>query len=77
MPDYSNRPLNRIFTSVPPNYDLINRMFTWRMDERWRKRTARLCLENEPVKVMDLCTGTRDLAIQLARLSNGSVKITG
>lgn len=75
--EYSNRPLNKIFTAVPPNYDLINRLFTWRMDECWRKKTARLCLENDPAEVMDLCTGTGDLAIRLARESGGKAKITG
>ena len=77
MPDYSSRPLNKIFTSVPPNYDLINRLFTWRMDECWRKKTARICLEEHPEQVMDLCTGTGDLAVQLARLSGGNTAITG
>jgi demethylmenaquinone methyltransferase / 2-methoxy-6-polyprenyl-1,4-benzoquinol methylase len=72
-----SRPLYKIFSSVPPSYDLINRLFTWRMDERWRKRAAKLVLENEPQRIMDLCTGTGDLAIHIAGISGGGTGITG
>lgn len=71
------RPLYHIFTSVPPSYDLINRLFTWRMDERWRKKAARICLEGDPIRVMDLCTGTGDLAIRFANRMRPGVEITG
>lgn len=71
------RPLYRIFTAVPPSYDLINRIFTLRLDERWRKQAAKECLADNPGKVMDLCTGTGDLAVRLAKDSGGKVEITG
>ncbi len=71
------RPLYKIFTAVPPSYDLINRIFTLRLDEKWRKQAAAECLADSPAKVMDLCTGTGDLAVRLAKMSNGSVEITG
>jgi demethylmenaquinone methyltransferase/2-methoxy-6-polyprenyl-1,4-benzoquinol methylase len=64
------RPLHTIFTAVPDRYDIINRIFTGGLDERWRRRLARICLESNPQKVLDLCCGTGDLAIWLARLSN-------
>lgn len=69
------RPLYHIFTAVPPSYDLINRLFTWRLDERWRKKAAQICLEDNPGKVMDLCTGTGDLAIRFAAASNNGTEI--
>jgi len=71
------RPLYKIFTAVTPSYDLVNRLFTMRLDECWRKKAAAECLAGDPAKVMDLCTGTGDLAIRLARMSNGSREITG
>ena len=71
------RPLYNIFTTVPPSYDLINRLFTWRLDERWRKKAARICLENAPARVMDLCTGTGDLAIRFAAIAGTGTEITG
>jgi demethylmenaquinone methyltransferase/2-methoxy-6-polyprenyl-1,4-benzoquinol methylase len=71
------RPLYRIFTAVPPSYDLINRIFTLRLDERWRKQAAKECLAGSPRRVMDLCTGTGDLAVRLAKNTGGKVEITG
>jgi len=70
------RPLYKIFTAVPPSYDLINRIFTLRLDEKWRKKAAMECLADQPARIMDLCTGTGDLAIRLAKMSK-SVEITG
>jgi demethylmenaquinone methyltransferase/2-methoxy-6-polyprenyl-1,4-benzoquinol methylase len=71
------RPLYSIFTAVPPYYDLVNRIFTWGLDERWRRHTARLCLESQPKRVLDLCCGTGDLAIWLARLAPVGTEVVG
>ncbi len=72
-----SRPLHNIFTAVPPSYDLINRLFTWRLDERWRKKAAGICLEGNPKHVMDLCTGTGDLAVRFAKIAGPGTEITG
>jgi demethylmenaquinone methyltransferase/2-methoxy-6-polyprenyl-1,4-benzoquinol methylase len=71
------RPLYKIFTAVPPSYDIINRIFTLSLDERWRKKAAKECLADNPTTVMDLCTGTGDLVVRLARLSGGKSELTG
>jgi demethylmenaquinone methyltransferase / 2-methoxy-6-polyprenyl-1,4-benzoquinol methylase len=71
------RPLHRMFTAVPPTYDLINRVFTLRLDERWRKIAAKYILAENPAKIMDLCTGTGDLALRLAKMADGKIEITG
>jgi demethylmenaquinone methyltransferase / 2-methoxy-6-polyprenyl-1,4-benzoquinol methylase len=72
-----SRPLYKIFTAVPPSYDLINRIFTMRLDENWRIKAARECLSGSPLRILDLCTGTGDLAIRLARMSINEQEITG
>ena len=69
------RPLERMFNEVPARYDMLNRVLTWRLDERWRKTVVRKCLEARPSRVLDLCTGTGDLAIRLAKEVNGETKI--
>jgi len=71
------RPLYRIFTAVPPSYDLVNRIITLRLDVRWRKLAAKAILTENPAKVMDLCTGTGDLAIRLAKMADGKTEIAG
>ena len=71
------RPLQKMFMEVPGNYDRMNRILTWRLDERWRKMAARECVSDDPEKVLDLCTGTGDLAMHLAGLLNGTTEIYG
>jgi demethylmenaquinone methyltransferase/2-methoxy-6-polyprenyl-1,4-benzoquinol methylase len=72
-----SKPLYAMFTAVPPRYDLINRIVTWGLDERWRRKAARECLTARPKKVLDLCCGTGDLAINLARLAENNVELVG
>ncbi len=62
---------------MPGRYDLINCIFTWGLDERWRLKAARLCLETQPKMILDLCCGTGDLAIRLAQLADSSTKVIG
>jgi demethylmenaquinone methyltransferase/2-methoxy-6-polyprenyl-1,4-benzoquinol methylase len=69
------RPLERMFNEVPGRYDLLNRIITWGQDERWRKHAAKECLSGNPAAILDLCTGTGDLALQIAKRCNGSVHI--
>ena len=72
-----NKPLHHIFTAVPRRYDLINHIITWGMDSLWRLKAARECLATKPRRVLDLCCGTGDLAISLARLADDNVELTG
>ncbi len=72
-----NQPLHRMFTAVPPRYDLINRIITWGLDKRWRREAARECLASQPAKILDLCCGTGDLAVSLAQLAENNVALTG
>ena len=71
------KPLHKIFTAVPDRYDLINRIFTWGQDAKWRRKTAGLCLVNQPDKILDLCCGTGDLAIDLAKNAPQASSVTG
>ena len=73
----SRRPLYDMFIAVPRRYDLINRIITWGLDNRWRRKAARECLTSQPRNVLDLCCGTGDLAIELARLAENNVELAG
>ncbi|NTU61589.1 MAG: class I SAM-dependent methyltransferase, partial [Caldiserica bacterium] len=77
MKQKQQKPLHAIFTDIPPHYDLINHIATLGLDTRWRNALARKCLENNPAKMLDLCCGTGDLALTVAKFSKGSVEITG
>ncbi len=62
-----------MFTAVPPRYDLINRIITLGMDEIWRRQAAMECLSSHPARILDVCCGTGDLALRLARMSDAQV----
>ena len=66
-----------MFTDVPPRYDLVNTLITWNMDKRWRKLAARACLTSDTNRVLDLCCGTGDLAINIAEMAEKTVEISG
>ena len=58
-----------MFDRIMPRYDLMNRIMTGGTDEAWRKRVAngdRLGPDGHPV-VLDIATGTGDLAFAIAR----------
>lgn len=66
-----------MFTALPRRYDLVNHVITWGLDRRWRWEAAKECLASQPKKVLDLCCGTGDLAIDIARLVESDVRVTG
>lgn len=71
------KPLYDIFTAVPERYDLINRIFTWGLDRKWRLAAIRTCHATQPKIILDLCCGTGDMAIGLARIARPDTTVIG
>lgn len=59
--------IRRMFDAVARRYDLLNRLLSFGLDRRWRAQTARLMMTESPARVLDVCTGTGDLATACAR----------
>lgn len=55
-----------MFNRIAPRYDRMNRIMTAGIDGRWRKKAAALADVAAGDRVLDCCTGTGDLAIELA-----------
>jgi len=66
-----------VFTSVPPRYDLINQLFTLGLDGWWRRLAVRECLKDGQEKVLDICCGTGDLSLTLAKVGGGNIEVVG
>ncbi len=57
-----------MFDGIAHRYDLVNRVISLGIDQSWRRKTVK-ALELQPgAKVLDLATGTADLALMIARL---------
>jgi demethylmenaquinone methyltransferase/2-methoxy-6-polyprenyl-1,4-benzoquinol methylase len=56
-----------MFGSIAPRYDLANHLLSCGIDFYWRKRVAGIVASWRPNKVVDLATGTGDLALALQR----------
>jgi demethylmenaquinone methyltransferase / 2-methoxy-6-polyprenyl-1,4-benzoquinol methylase len=64
-----------MFDAIAPRYDLVNRIMTFRMDVRWRKRTVRSLGLRPDAVVVDLACGTGDLCRELAAAGAAPVGI--
>ena len=73
--DEKKAAVRAMFDAIAPRYDLVNRIMTFRLDVRWRRRTVRdLALEQGSV-VLDLAGGTGDLCIDLRRAGHAPISI--
>lgn len=76
--DKSNARIRTMFGSIAPYYDLLNHLLSLNIDKRWRAQTVKLV---PPVAdagpVLDLCTGSGDLAIAYHRAGKGTIPVYG
>ncbi len=56
-----------MFDAVAPRYDLLNRLLSAGIDRYWRSRAVRMLSDEQPQRVLDVATGTADLAIKIER----------
>ena len=59
------RAVQEMFDTVAPRYDLVNRIMTFRLDGRWRKKAVRRLALPRGSRVLDLASGTGDLCVVL------------
>ena len=66
--------VERMFDAISPKYDLLNRVFSLGIDQGWRRKVIRM-VGAEPVKeLLDVATGTADLAILASSVAE---RVTG
>ena len=79
-PEKSNKNSKKIqvqsmFNSIAPRYDYINGIMTFNMDKYWRREVCNMVLKNNPESIIDIATGTGDIAYDLIQVNNKVVGI--
>jgi demethylmenaquinone methyltransferase/2-methoxy-6-polyprenyl-1,4-benzoquinol methylase len=83
--DKSPRKIREMFDLISPRYDFLNHLLSLNIDVLWRRRAAELCwpalkggeaTPSGPKRVLDVCSGTGDLALELRRRWNCDVTAT-
>jgi demethylmenaquinone methyltransferase/2-methoxy-6-polyprenyl-1,4-benzoquinol methylase len=57
--------VREMFDAIAPRYDFVNRLMTFRLDTRWRRKTVSALNLPAGSRVLDLASGTGDLCIEL------------
>ena len=66
-----------MFRQIAPRYDAMNHLLSLSVDRYWRRKTVQALRLQENVPVLDVCTGTGDLALGIARRSGSSARVVG
>ena len=66
-----------MFDAIAGQYDFLNHLLSAGIDRRWRKRAIRSLSLTGHERVLDLCTGTADLAIEAARARPSAATVVG
>ncbi|MDB4402037.1 bifunctional demethylmenaquinone methyltransferase/2-methoxy-6-polyprenyl-1,4-benzoquinol methylase UbiE [Algibacter sp.] len=67
--------VTKMFDTISKDYDGLNRVISFGIDIKWRKKVVNLVKEANPDTILDIATGTGDLAINLAKTN--ATKIVG
>ena len=66
--DNKKEQVRDMFDNISTNYDGLNRVISFGIDQSWRKKVIKLINDSEANSVIDIATGTGDLAIALAKV---------
>jgi len=62
--------VEQMFDRIAPRYDLLNRLLSLGIDVSWRKRAISYLKPAQPAEILDVATGTADVAILMAKILN-------
>jgi demethylmenaquinone methyltransferase/2-methoxy-6-polyprenyl-1,4-benzoquinol methylase len=75
--DKSSARVQQMFGQIAGRYDLLNRLLSLGIDRSWRRRTVKLVPPEGASPILDVCTGTADMALAYWRASHGQAPIVG
>jgi demethylmenaquinone methyltransferase/2-methoxy-6-polyprenyl-1,4-benzoquinol methylase len=75
--DKSPRRIAGMFDAIAPRYDLLNTVLSGGLDRYWRRRAIQSLQLTGAETLLDVCTGTGDVAIAAARTTRGARRVVG
>lgn len=69
--------IREMFDSIAPRYDLLNRLLSLGVDKRWRRTAVRQIRFTTEGRILDVATGTADVALEIAAFTPEQVTVTG
>jgi demethylmenaquinone methyltransferase/2-methoxy-6-polyprenyl-1,4-benzoquinol methylase len=75
--DKSSARVQKMFGEIAGRYDFLNRLLSLGIDRSWRRRTVRLVPPEGDAPILDVCTGTADLALAYWRAGRGKLPVVG
>lgn len=73
--DSKKNQVEDMFDNIAPKYDFLNRLLSMNIDVSWRKKLVKMLKEENPQRILDVATGTGDLAIAIEK--GTKAQITG
>lgn len=65
--------VTKMFDTISGDYDGLNRVISFGIDIKWRKKVVQIIKETNPDSILDIATGTGDLAIALAQTNASKI----
>ncbi len=75
--DKSNDRVRQMFGEIAPKYDRMNHLLSMNVDRYWRWLTVRKLRPTDDEPILDVCTGTGDLAFSFYKKTRGKAQIVG
>ena len=61
------KAVTEMFDDISSHYDFLNHLLSFQVDKIWRRKTSQLVASRQPTAILDVATGTADLAIRMAK----------
>lgn len=61
------KAVTEMFDDISSHYDFLNHLLSFQIDKIWRRKTSQIVASHQPTAILDVATGTADLAICMAK----------
>ena len=66
--------IKNIFESISSEYDFMNDLMTFKNHSKWKKEVVEIAIDSSPKKILDIATGTGDIAIKLCKIKGSTIE---